>query len=107
MIDTAIAAPSTLVRQPLMSWLSIVGGWLVALGIAWLFYVLGLAVGFSAFDVSDSAATAKGVGVGTMIWVVLPGRRRCSWGVCLQAGWTADRTRPLAHSTALRYGDWR
>jgi hypothetical protein len=71
MIDTAIAAPSTLVRQPLMSWLSIVGGWLVALGIAWLFYVLGLAVGFSAFDVSDSAATAKGVGVGTMIWVVL------------------------------------
>ena len=71
MIDTAIAAPSTLVRQPLMSWLSIFGGWLIALGIAWLFYVLGLAVGFAALDVSDSAAAAKGVGIGTTIWVVL------------------------------------
>lgn len=80
MIDTVIAAPSTAARQPLMSGLSIVGGWLVGLGIAWLFYVLGLAVGFSAFDVSDSAATAKAIGIGTTIWVVL------TWAISLFLG---------------------
>jgi len=80
MIDTVIAAPSTVARQPLMSGLSIVGGWLVAVGIAWLFYVFGLAVGFSAFDVSDSAVTAKGVGVGTAVWVIL------TWAVSLFLG---------------------
>jgi hypothetical protein len=36
---------------------SIIVGWFVAVGIAWLLYVLGLAVGFSAFDVSDADVT--------------------------------------------------
>lgn len=80
MIDTLIAGPATLARQPMMSGLSIVGGWLVALGIAWLFYVLGLAVGFSSFDVSDPTMTAKGVGIGTTTWVVL------TWGISLFLG---------------------
>ena len=81
MNETIVAARSTVaVRHPLMSWLSIFGGWLVALGIAWLFYVLGLAVGFSAFDVRDAETTAKGVGLGTTLWVVL------TWAMSLFLG---------------------
>jgi hypothetical protein len=81
MNETIVAAPSTVaVRPPLMSWLSIVGGWLVALGIAWLFYVLGLAVGFSAFDVRDAETAAKGLGLGTTLWVVL------TWAISLFLG---------------------
>jgi hypothetical protein len=81
MNETIVAAPSTVaVRHPLMTWLSIFGGWLVALGIAWLFYVLGLAVGFSAFDVRDAETAAKGVGLGTTLWVVL------TWAISLFLG---------------------
>jgi hypothetical protein len=81
MNETIVAATSTVdARRPLMSWLSIVGGWLVALGIAWLFYVLGLAVGFSAFDVHDAETAAKGVGLGTTLWVVL------TWAISLFLG---------------------
>src|SRR6478752_4483845 len=91
MIDTVAASP-TVVRQP-MSGLAIVGGWIVALGIAWLFYVLGLAVGFSSFDVSNAAVTARGVGIGTTVWVVL------TWGVSLFLGgmfasWMDGRSDP-------------
>jgi hypothetical protein len=81
MIDSVVSAPSVSSTPRMhMSGLSIVAGWLVALGMAWLFYLLGLAVGFSAFDVSDTTATAKGVGIGTTIWVVL------TWVVSLFLG---------------------
>jgi hypothetical protein len=80
-IDAVLSAPSVSYADRLqMSGLSIVSGWLVALGMAWLFYLLGLAVGFSSFDASDAAATAKGVGVGTTIWVIL------TWAVSLFLG---------------------
>jgi hypothetical protein len=63
------------------------------LGMAWLFYLLGLAVGFSSFDVSDPAAAAKGVGIGTTIWVIL------TWTVSLFLGsmfasWMDGRPNP-------------
>ena len=92
MIDTVVAVSPTVVRQQ-MSGLAIVGGWIVALGIAWLFYVLGLAVGFSSFDVSDPAMTARGVGIGTTVWVVL------TWAVSLFLGgmfasWMDGRSDP-------------
>jgi len=92
MIDTAVTAPPAVAPRP-MSGLAIVGGWIVALGIAWLFYVLGLAVGFSSFDVSDPAMTTRGVGIGTMVWVVL------TWAVSLFLGgmfasWMDGRSDP-------------
>jgi hypothetical protein len=104
MIDTVLIAPSTHDdRRPLMSWLSIVGGWLVALGFAWLFFVLGLAVGFSDFSASDPELTARGVGIGTTIWVVL------TWAISLFLGgmfasWMdgrPDRTIGTLHGVAV------
>lgn len=104
MIDTVLIAPSTHDdRRPLMSWLSIVGGWLVALGFAWLFLVLGLAVGFSDFNVSDPELTARGVGIGTTTWVVL------TWAISLFLGgmfasWMdgrPDRTIGTLHGVAV------
>jgi hypothetical protein len=99
----AAAAPVLETRRPLMTWTAIIGGWLVALGIAWLFYTMGLAVGFSAFDVSDVDAVARGVGIGTIVWIVL------TWVVSLFVGglfasWTdgrADQTVGTLHGVAV------
>jgi hypothetical protein len=67
-------------RHPMMSWMAVFGGWLVAMGIAWLLYIFGLAAGFSSFDLNDTEAVAKGVGIGTTIWVIL------TWAVSLFIG---------------------
>src|SRR5260370_20800805 len=64
----------------MMRWSAIIGGWLVAIGIASLMYVAGLAIGFSAFDPYNAAATAKGIGMGLAIWMVL------TWAVSLFLG---------------------
>jgi len=71
---TVIDAP------PAMRWGAIIGGWLVATGIASLLYVGGLALGFSAFDPNNAEATAKGIGMGTAGWMVL------TWTVSLLLG---------------------
>src|SRR5207248_4309282 len=63
-----------------MRWSAIIGGWLVATGIASLMYVAGLAIGFTAFDPYNAAATAKGIGTGTAIWMIL------TWAVSLFLG---------------------
>src|SRR5450432_4211425 len=63
-----------------MRWGAIIGGWLVATGVASLMYVAGLAIGFSAFDPYNAAATAKGIGMGTVAWMVL------TWAVSLLLG---------------------
>lgn len=68
------------VTQPSMRWGAIIAGWLVAVGIAFLLYVGGLAMGFTAFDPNDAAATAKGIGIGTAAWLVL------TWVVSLLIG---------------------
>lgn len=66
--------------HPSMSWGAIIAGWLVAVGIAFLMYVGGLAMGFSAFDPDNAATAAKGVGTGTAAWLVL------TWVVSLLIG---------------------
>jgi hypothetical protein len=63
-----------------MRWSAIIGGWLVATGIASLMYAAGLALGFTAFDPYNAEATAKGVGMGTAVWMVL------TWAVSLFLG---------------------
>src|SRR3569833_3006838 len=68
------------VHRAHISWISIFGGWVVAMGIAWLFYVLGLAVGFSSFDLTATEAVSKGIGIGTTIWVIL------TWAASLFVG---------------------
>jgi hypothetical protein len=66
--------------QVSMNWGAIIGGWLVATAIASLMYVAGLAIGFSALDPYNAATTAKGVGMGTVAWLVL------TWAVSLLLG---------------------
>lgn len=66
--------------RPGMSWGAIIAGWLVAVGIAFMMYVAGLAMGFSAFDPNDIEASAKGIGMGTCVWLVL------TWVVSLLIG---------------------
>lgn len=68
------------VVHPTMNWGAIIAGWVVAVGIAFLMYVGGLAMGFSAFDAHDAAASAKGIGIGTVAWLIL------TWVVSLLAG---------------------
>lgn len=68
------------VVHPTMHWGAIIAGWLVAVGIAFMMYVAGLAMGFSAFDPHHAEATAKGIGMGTCAWLVL------TWVVSLLIG---------------------
>ena len=76
----ATAAQVDLQTESGMSWSAIFGGWLVAAGIAFLLYVAGLAIGFAAFDPYNASASAKGIGVGTALWMVL------TWAVALFLG---------------------
>lgn len=79
-IHTATTAVVETHSHATMRWGAIIGGWLVATGIASLMYVAGLAIGFTAFDPYNAAATAKGIGTGTAIWMIL------TWAVSLFLG---------------------
>jgi hypothetical protein len=63
-----------------VSFRSIFAGWLIATGIAALLYLGGLALGFSAFDPWHASSSAKGLGIGSAIWLVL------TWIVSLGLG---------------------
>jgi len=97
---TVVDRPSSgavVLHRPHVTWTSIVGGWIVAMGIAWMFYILGLAVGFSSFDLSDPDTVAKGVGIGTTIWIIL------TWAASLFLGgmfasWVDGRADPTVGS---------
>jgi hypothetical protein len=86
-----------------LRWSAIIGGWMLATGIASLMYVAGLAIGFTAFDPYNAAATAKGIGTGTAMWMVL------TWVVSLFLGgmfasWfdgRADQTVGSLHGVAV------
>jgi hypothetical protein len=84
-------------------WSAITAGWVVATGVATLMYVAGLAFGFSVFDPYNAAPSAKGIGIGTAIWIVL------TWIVSLFLGgmfasWfdgKADQTVGTLHGVAV------
>jgi hypothetical protein len=79
-IETTSVSLVDVHAQPTMRWSAIVGGWLVATGVASLLYVAGLALGFSAFDPYNADATAKSIGMGTAVWMVL------TWATALFLG---------------------
>jgi hypothetical protein len=66
--------------HPTMKFRAVIAGWLVATGVAGLLYVAGLALGFSSFDAWHAAGSAKGIGIGTAIWLVI------SWVAALFLG---------------------
>lgn len=89
MAETSVA----LAEHPRMRWGSVIAGWLVATGIAFLLYVGGLAIGFSSLDPSNTEAVTKGIGIGTCVWLVL------TWVVALFIGglfssWSDGRDDP-------------
>lgn len=71
-----------------VSWGAIIAGWVVAAGVAWLFYQLGAAIGLTVADPAqdDAAALGKGLSIGAGVWVVL------TWMASLfMGGWFAGR----------------
>ncbi len=79
-IITEDLTPTVTRRFPAVRWSAIFCGWLVGSGIAWLMYLLGLAAGFSAIDISNLQNAGKGVGIGTGLWLLL------TWAVSLFLG---------------------
>lgn len=100
-----LAAGTERAGSPLaaVSFRAIFAGWLVATGIAVLLYLGGLAMGFSAFNAWNAHESAKGIGIGTAIWMVL------TWIVSLWLGgmfasWSAahdDRTIGSLHGVSV------
>lgn len=58
-------------RPPLLSWGAVWAGAAVVLATSWLLYLLGLALGVSIADASDTVAINDGLGTGAVIWMLL------------------------------------
>lgn len=69
--DLATSTSMDVLGESPLSFRAIFGGWLIAVGIAGLLYVAGLALGFSGFNAWDAADSAKTIGIGTAVWLVL------------------------------------
>lgn len=54
-----------------LRWGAVIAGWMVAGAIALVLYTAGLALGFHMFDPYDAGGSAKGIGIGTAVWMVL------------------------------------
>ncbi len=70
-VTEPLVAQDELVISSSMSFRAIFAGWLIATGIACLLYSAGLALGFSSFDAWSAGGSAKGIGIGTAIWMIL------------------------------------
>jgi len=87
------SGPLTIYRTVPLNWSAIIGGWVIATAVAWLLYVLGLAVGFSAVDISHADAMTKAWGVGTRTWLVLTWAASLFMGG-LFASWVDGKAHP-------------
>lgn len=67
----AVVTSDEVFDTPSLNFKAIFAGWFIATGIAALLYVAGLALGFSSFNAWDAADSAKGIGIGTAVWMVL------------------------------------
>lgn len=54
-----------------LRWGAVIAGWMVAGAIALVLYTAGLALGFHMFDPYDAGGSARGIGIGTAVWMVL------------------------------------
>lgn len=80
MATTAYSSVTAVEPIAQMRWGAIIAGWFVATGIAILLYGAGIALGFTAFDPHNVQAAAKGLGIGTIVWMVL------TWAASLFVG---------------------
>lgn len=58
-------------RPSLISWGAVIAGLVVAVAISWLMFLLGSAIGLSIADATDFEAMGEGLGIGTVIWILL------------------------------------
>jgi hypothetical protein len=79
-IETASTVAVDVQTHPSLRWGAVIAGWMVAGGIALLLYLAGIALGFHMFNPYDTSGTAKGLGIGTAVWMVL------TWVVSLFLG---------------------
>lgn len=70
-VAAALVTPAEVFDTPPLSFKAIFAGWFIATGVAALLYLAGLALGFSSFNAWDAAGSAKGIGIGTAIWMVI------------------------------------
>jgi hypothetical protein len=102
-VTTGLDASNSTGTRQTVRWSAVIAGWLVAAGIADLFYIAGLAIGFTAFDATDARRVSDGIGVGAALWMVL------TWAVSLFLGgmfasWfdrSGDRTVGTMHGVAV------
>lgn len=66
--EYAVAAGS---RLPRISWGAIFAGLVVTLSLAWLLHLLGVSIGVSVADASDTVSMGDGVAGGAAVWIVL------------------------------------
>ncbi|MEO9078793.1 MAG: hypothetical protein ABI268_05725 [Rhodanobacter sp.] len=70
-VTADLVTPVEVFDTPSLSFKAIFAGWFIATGVAALLYLAGLALGFSSFNAWDVAGSAKGIGIGTAIWMVI------------------------------------
>lgn len=66
-------------RRTDVSWGAIFAGWLLAYGVAWLLYLLGSAIGFTALGMTEENI-AEGLAWSTVAWIVI------TWAASMFAG---------------------
>jgi hypothetical protein len=70
-IAETVVTPGVVTDASPLSFRAIFAGWFIATGVAALLYLAGMALGFSSFDAWDAADSAKSIGIGTGVWMVL------------------------------------
>lgn len=68
---TPVASATVVEPLPTLRWGAILAGWAVSIGIATVLYLGGAALGLASFHAHDPQSSAKALGLGTAVWVVL------------------------------------
>lgn len=58
-------------RLPKISWSAVFAGLVVTFGLAWLLHLLGVSIGVSVADATDTVSMSEGITGGVAIWIVL------------------------------------
>lgn len=57
-------------RLTLISWGSVLAGLFFIMAMSWLLYLLGLSIGISVADATDTGSISSGFGISAMIWII-------------------------------------
>lgn len=90
-------------RRPALSWGAVFAGLFLIIGLSWLFFLLGSAIGTTVADVSDSEAVGEGFGIGAALWLLFTALATYFLGGLLAArlSGVADRQVGMLHGVTL------